>query len=104
MVKSKINQVHVLPRDLLGKSTFELCMWLLKWLPMRLVDRFLLFVSWLILGNTARFGLVRPTMGPLELKDMSGKTPVLDVGALDKIKNGEIEVNIVTICGILYFN
>ncbi|KAJ0503439.1 putative indole-3-pyruvate monooxygenase [Helianthus annuus] len=93
MVKSKINQVHVLPRDLLGKSTFELCMWLLKWLPMRLVDRFLLFVSWLILGNTARFGLVRPTVGPLELKDMSGKTPVLDVGALDKIKNGEIEIH-----------
>ncbi|XP_076908535.1 indole-3-pyruvate monooxygenase YUCCA6-like [Bidens hawaiensis] len=84
--------VHVLPRDMLGKSTFGLSMWMLKWLPVRLVDRFLLFVSWLILGNTARFGLDRPTVGPLELKNISGKTPVLDVGALAKIKSGDIKI------------
>ncbi|KAI3683886.1 hypothetical protein L1987_84401 [Smallanthus sonchifolius] len=84
--------VHVLPRDMLGKSTFGLSMWLLKWLPVRLVDRFLLFVSRLILGNTARFGLDRPMVGPLELKKISGKTPVLDVGALAKIKSGDIKI------------
>ncbi|KAI7733723.1 hypothetical protein M8C21_002943 [Ambrosia artemisiifolia] len=84
--------VHVLPRDMLGRSTFGLSMWLLKWLPVRLVDRFLLFVSWLILGNTARFGLDRPMLGPLELKNISGKTPVLDVGALAKIKSGDIKI------------
>lgn len=84
--------VHVLPRDMLGKSTFGLSMWLLKWFPMRLVDRFLLIVSWLILGNTARFGLDRPMVGPLELKNLSGKTPVLDVGALAKIKKGDIKI------------
>ncbi|KAK1411780.1 hypothetical protein QVD17_32511 [Tagetes erecta] len=84
--------VHVLPRDMLGKSTFGLSMWLLKWLPVRLVDRFLLLVSWLMLGNTARFGLDRPVMGPLELKNKSGKTPVLDVGALAKIKSGDIKI------------
>ncbi|KAL8204989.1 hypothetical protein R6Q57_010612 [Mikania cordata] len=84
--------VHVLPRDMLGRSTFGLSMWLLKWLPVRLVDRFLLFVSWLILGNTSRFGLDRPSVGPLELKNISGKTPVLDVGALAKIKSRDIEI------------
>ncbi|PWA51912.1 flavin-binding monooxygenase family protein [Artemisia annua] len=84
--------VHVLPRDMLGKSTFGLSMWLLKWFPMRLVDRFLLIVSWLILGNTAKYGLDRPVVGPLELKNMSGKTPVLDVGALAKIKSGDIKI------------
>ncbi|KAJ9559153.1 hypothetical protein OSB04_013767 [Centaurea solstitialis] len=84
--------VHVLPRDMLGKSTFGLSMWLLKWFPMRLVDRFLLIVSWLILGNTAKFGLDRPVVGPLELKNLSGKTPVLDVGALAKIKKGDIKI------------
>lgn len=67
-------------------------MWLLKWLPMRLVDRFLLIVSWLMLGDTARFGLDRPGLGPLELKNLSGKTPVLDVGTLAKIKSGNIKV------------
>ncbi|GKV03386.1 hypothetical protein SLEP1_g15694 [Rubroshorea leprosula] len=84
--------VHVLPREMLGKSTFGLSMWLLKWLPMRLVDRFLLLVSWFMLGDTARFGLDRPQLGPLELKNRSGKTPVLDVGTLAKIKSGDIKV------------
>ncbi|XVE71067.1 hypothetical protein DITRI_Ditri10aG0120400 [Diplodiscus trichospermus] len=84
--------VHVLPREMLGRSTFGLSMWLLKWLPMRLVDRFLLIVTWLMLGDTARFGLDRPRLGPLELKNLSGKTPVLDVGTLAKIKSGDIKV------------
>uniref|UniRef100_A0A2N9H257 Flavin-containing monooxygenase n=1 Tax=Fagus sylvatica TaxID=28930 RepID=A0A2N9H257_FAGSY len=86
------DSVHILPREMLGKSTFGLSMWLLKWLPMRLVDRLLLIVSWLILGDTARFGLDRPSLGPLELKNLSGKTPVLDVGTLAKIKSGDIKV------------
>ncbi|MCD9643206.1 Indole-3-pyruvate monooxygenase YUCCA6 [Datura stramonium] len=84
--------VHVLPREMLGKSTFGLSMWLLKWLPMRLVDRFLLITSRLLLGDTARLGLDRPEIGPLELKNLSGKTPVLDVGTLAKIKSGDIKV------------
>ncbi|XVE53705.1 hypothetical protein DITRI_Ditri03aG0024000 [Diplodiscus trichospermus] len=86
------DRVHVLPQEMLGKSTFGLSMLLLKWLPMRLVDRFLLIVSWLMLGDTARFGLDRPRLGPLELKNLSGKTPVLDVGTLAKIKSGHIKV------------
>ena len=85
-------KVHVLPREMLGKSTFGLSMWLLKWLPIRLVDRFLLMVSWLLLGDTSHLGLDRPRLGPLELKNLSGKTPVLDVGTLAKIKGGDIKV------------
>ena len=85
-------KVHILPREMLGKSTFGLSMWLLKWLPIRFVDRFLLIVSWLMLGDTARFGLDRPKLGPLQLKNLSGKTPVLDVGTLAKIKSGHIKV------------
>lgn len=77
---------------MLGKSTFGLSMWLLKWLPIRLVDRFLLIMSWLMLGDTSRLGLDRPSLGPLELKNLSGKTPVLDVGTLAKIKGGDIKV------------
>lgn len=86
------DSVHILPREMLGKSTFGLSMWLLEWLPMRLVDRLLLIVSWLILGDTSRFGLNRPSLGPIELKNLSGKTPVLDVGTLAKIKSGDIKV------------
>lgn len=60
---------------------------------MRLVDQFLLLMSYLMLGDTAQVGLSRPELGPLELKSKSGKTPVLDVGTLAKIKTGEIKVN-----------
>lgn len=67
-------------------------MWLLKWLPMRLVDSFLLLVSRLTIGDTDRLGLYRPKIGPLELKKRTGKTPVLDVGTLAKIRNGSIKV------------
>ncbi|XP_030543161.1 indole-3-pyruvate monooxygenase YUCCA6 [Rhodamnia argentea] len=84
--------VHVLPRDVLGRSTFGLSMWLLKWLPMRLVDRLLLLAARVMLGDTARLGLKRPKLGPLELKCLNGKTPVLDVGTLAKIKSGDVKV------------
>ncbi|KAH0923444.1 hypothetical protein HID58_023462 [Brassica napus] len=84
--------VHVLPREMLGTSTFGLSMLLLRWLPIRLVDRFLLVVSRFILGDTTLLGLNRPRLGPLELKNLTGKTPVLDVGTLAKIKTGDIKV------------
>ncbi|GMH12429.1 hypothetical protein Nepgr_014270 [Nepenthes gracilis] len=84
--------VHVLPRDMLGRSTFGLSVWLLKWLPIALVDQLLLIVSRLVLGDTSRLGLMRPKTGPLRLKNVSGKTPVLDIGTLDKIKSGDIKV------------
>ncbi|XP_019183763.1 PREDICTED: indole-3-pyruvate monooxygenase YUCCA6-like [Ipomoea nil] len=89
VVRSK---VHVLPQEVLGKSTFGLAMFLLKWFPMGVVDRFLLTVSRLLLGDTAQLGLCRPKAGPLELKHFSGKTPVLDMGTLSKIRTGEIKV------------
>ncbi|CAM8967500.1 unnamed protein product [Rhodiola kirilowii] len=84
--------VHVLPQEMLGRSTFGLSMWLLKWLPMRLVDRFLLLLSWFVIGDTANLGLIRPKLGPLELKNLTGKTPVLDVGTIGMIRSGHVQV------------
>ncbi|KAK1352998.1 Flavin-containing monooxygenase [Heracleum sosnowskyi] len=86
------SSVHVLPKEIFGKSTFELAMMMMKWLPVWIVDRILLLLTWFILGNTASYGLKRPSIGPLELKNTYGKTPVLDVGALEKIRSGDIEV------------
>eukprot|EP00258_Populus_trichocarpa_P006136 XP_002309594.1 probable indole-3-pyruvate monooxygenase YUCCA4 [Populus trichocarpa] len=86
------NTVHVLPREMFGMSTFGIAMALLKWFPLRLVDKFLLLVANLILGNTEQLGLKRPKTGPIELKNVTGKTPVLDVGALSQIKSGKIKV------------
>lgn len=84
--------VHVLPIEVMGYSTFSLSMLLLKWLPIRIVDWILLFIARILLGDTSCLGLHRPLLGPLELKSKTGKTPVLDIGTLAKIKSGEIKV------------
>ncbi|KAJ1256821.1 hypothetical protein BS78_K300200 [Paspalum vaginatum] len=86
------DKLHVLPREILGISTFGLSVFLLRWLPIKRVDSLLLFLSRLILGDTEKYGLARPKTGPLQIKSSTGKTPVLDIGALRKIKNGEIKV------------
>ncbi|GAB2214575.1 hypothetical protein Droror1_Dr00018930 [Drosera rotundifolia] len=86
------SSVHVLPREICGKSTFELAMIMMRWLPLWLVDGIFLALAWLILGNIEKYGIKRPSMGPLELKKKKGKTPVLDIGAVAKIKSGDIQV------------
>ncbi|KAK2986360.1 hypothetical protein RJ640_026624 [Escallonia rubra] len=86
------SSVHVLPREIFGKSTFLLATLMMKWLPLWMVDKLLLILAWLILGKTDNYGLKRPSVGPLELKNTQGKTPVLDIGALEKIRSGDIAV------------
>ncbi|XP_031268409.1 indole-3-pyruvate monooxygenase YUCCA6-like [Pistacia vera] len=86
------NKFHILPKQVLGNSTFALSMWLLKWFPVETVDWFLLLCSRLIIGDTNQSGIRRPEIGPLKLKISVGKTPVLDDGAFAKIKSGEIKV------------
>lgn len=52
----------------------------------------MLAIARLALGNIEKYGIKRPLMGPLQLKDTEGKTPVLDIGALQKIRSGEIKI------------
>lgn len=82
----------MLPREVFGKSTFELAVMLMKRLPLWMVDKVLLMLARLILGDVEKYGLKRPSLGPLELKNTAGKTPVLDIGALEKIRSGQIKV------------
>ncbi|CAL1375134.1 unnamed protein product [Linum trigynum] len=102
------NTVHVLPREMFGMSTFGVAMALLKWLPLKMVDRLLLLTATFILGSTDELGLRRPKTGPLELKNVTGKTPVLDVGALSQIRSGKIKVmegvKEITKCGAKFNN
>ncbi|CAF1923703.1 hypothetical protein HID58_063992 [Brassica napus] len=86
------SSVHVLPREILGKSTFELGVTMMKWMPVWLADKTLLLLARIVLGNTDKYGLKRPNIGPLELKNKEGKTPVLDIGALPKIRAGKIKI------------
>ncbi|KAK3124164.1 hypothetical protein QOZ80_8AG0641390 [Eleusine coracana subsp. coracana] len=91
MVVSK-ESVHVLPREVMGKSTFEMSLAMARWLPLWIVDRILLAMADLKLGDVERYGLRRPSLGPMELKKKKGKTPVLDIGALARIRSGHIKV------------
>ncbi|KAL8227370.1 hypothetical protein R6Q57_017202 [Mikania cordata] len=86
------SSVHILPRETCGKSTFELAMALMKWLPVKIVDKILLILARCTLGNLENYGIKRPLMGPIELKNTKGKTPVLDIGALEKIKSSQIQI------------
>lgn len=65
---------------------------MMAWLPLWLVDGILLILAWFIIGDTDRYGIKRPSSGPLELKNNQGKSPVLDIGALEKIRSGDIAV------------
>jgi hypothetical protein len=76
----------------MGFSTFGLSMWLLMCLSVQTVDQVLLLLTQLVLGDTSRLGIPRPSIGPMEQKKVSGKTPVLDVGTIAKIKSGDIKV------------
>lgn len=85
-------QTHILPREILGKSTFLVAMQLMKTLPVWLTDMLLVSYTYLTLGDTACHGIPRPAEGPMMLKDKCGKTPILDVGTFAKIKSGQVKV------------
>ncbi|XP_057772249.1 probable indole-3-pyruvate monooxygenase YUCCA3 [Salvia miltiorrhiza] len=93
------SSIHVLPKNVFGISTFELAGLMTKWLPLRVADKILVAAARLILGDTAKYGLKRPAAGPLQLKHREGKTPVLDIGTLARIRSGDINV----VCGIKRF-
>ncbi|KAJ4916323.1 putative indole-3-pyruvate monooxygenase YUCCA11 [Raphanus sativus] len=79
--------VHVLTREIV-----RIGMWLLRFFPVKLVDRWCLFLAKLRFGNTSRYGLIRPDKGPFMNKLVTGRSPTIDVGCVDEIKAGKITV------------
>lgn len=68
---------------------------LLKYLPVSIVDRIVVFLSKLrYRGMSENYGIQRPKEGPFFLKEKTGRTPTIDVGAMERIKTGEIKVSI----------
>ena len=89
-----------MPREFLGLniSSFDVSMKLLKVFPLWFVDKCLVFSSWLTLGSTSKYNVIRPEEGPLALKGRTGQTPVLDVGTMAKIRSGDIKVLTLSTC------
>ncbi|KAL0351562.1 UNVERIFIED_CONTAM: putative indole-3-pyruvate monooxygenase YUCCA10 [Sesamum calycinum] len=81
------------PVHILNEWMVKLGMELLKYLPLDLVDNIVLTLSKIKYGNNlSDYGIQRPGKGPFFLKRATGRSPVIDVGTVSKIRAGEIEV------------
>ena len=88
-VRSPLNIVY---RDVLGRPT-QLTSMALARLPNAWGDAIARLLCTLTVGDTSRYGLQRSPMSPLRQLREHGRTPVIDVGTLARIKAGEIAVH-----------
>ncbi|KAK4724308.1 hypothetical protein R3W88_027087 [Solanum pinnatisectum] len=79
--------IHVVTREMV-----HIGMVLLKYLPISLVDTMIAKFAKFKFGNLAKFGIPQPEEGPFSIKISKGTSPVIDVGAIGKIKLEEIKV------------
>lgn len=82
-------KLHVLKREMVYVG-----MLLMKYLPVSVVDAILVGLAKLKFGDMSAYGICRPKLGPMQLKFATGKTPVIDVGTISKIQDGQIKVSV----------
>ena len=82
-------QFHVMSKEMIHFG-----MVLVKHFPVKMVDALLLMLAKFKYGDLSKYGIVRPKNGPLKMKAATGRSAVIDVGTVDKIKSGEIKVYI----------
>ncbi|KAM7511161.1 hypothetical protein LguiB_010036 [Lonicera macranthoides] len=80
------------PVHVFAKEMVRFGMRLLKYLPCNSVDNTMVMLSKLKYGDLTGYGLERPTRGPFFLKKTTGRSPIIDAGTIDKIKDGGIQV------------
>ncbi|WMV37408.1 hypothetical protein MTR67_030793 [Solanum verrucosum] len=78
--------IHVLTREMV-----HIGMVFLKYLPLSLVDIVIAKIAKFKFGNLAEFGISQLEKGPFSVKISKGTSPVIDVGAIVKIKLEEIK-------------
>ena len=88
-VRSPLNIVY---RDVLGRPT-QLTSILLAKLPAAWGDAAARVLRDLTVGKLSRWGLQTSAISPLRQLREHGKTPVIDVGTLARIKRGDIKVH-----------
>jgi cation diffusion facilitator CzcD-associated flavoprotein CzcO len=83
--------VQILPRELLG---FPILAWaiLYRRLPARVVDVVNAPVLRLAIGRIEDLGLRRAAKGPRQMIEENGRVPLIDIGTLDRIRDGSIKV------------
>lgn len=83
--------VNIVPRDFLRRPT-QLTARQLDRLPDRIADRIGLVLRRMTMGDLGRFGIASPKLAPVAQLRTRGKTPVIDVGTMARIKSGDIGV------------
>jgi indole-3-pyruvate monooxygenase len=83
--------VNVIPREVLGIPILTLSI-LQSRLPARLADWLNAPIQRLLIGDLARFGLRKPAHGPVQQIRDSARIPLIDIGTVELIKRGEIQV------------
>jgi len=83
--------VNIIPRDVFGISVLELSI-LLSRLPPRIADALAAPLMRLLIGDITKLGLKRMPYGPLEEIRRDGNPPVLDIGTIRHIRQGNIKV------------
>ncbi|KAL6627702.1 hypothetical protein ACP70R_031428 [Stipagrostis hirtigluma subsp. patula] len=77
---------------LVTKEIWNVAMALYPYLPVWVIDKLVLLMCAAVFGDTARYGLRRPAVGPFTMKLTTPAYPVVDVGTYAKIRTGEIRV------------
>jgi cation diffusion facilitator CzcD-associated flavoprotein CzcO len=83
--------VQILPRDLLGLPITAWAIFYGRW-PARLVDFINAPILRLAIGPIEPFGLRRAAKGPRRMVEEDGRAPVIDIGALARIRDGKIKL------------
>jgi len=85
--------IHVVPRDLLGILPAQInSLFLLGRLPPKVADSIAVPLLRRVVGDLARFGLRRPALGPVSQVLEHGRIPLIDIGTVELIKQGLIQV------------
>ncbi|MCB0668549.1 MAG: NAD(P)/FAD-dependent oxidoreductase [Saprospiraceae bacterium] len=83
--------VNIVPRDVLGRPA-QLTAQKLEKLPFglgRIISR---ISTRMIIGDLSKYGLKKAKMDPVQQLRTTGQTPVIDLGTVKKIKEGQITV------------
>lgn len=83
--------VHVVPRDVFGQPAQTVAIALAKVSP-RLADKLSLPLRDFVVGDLSRWGIHRPDVGPAELLETRGRVPLIDIGTIALIKQGDVVV------------
>ncbi|RWW24392.1 hypothetical protein BHE74_00009906, partial [Ensete ventricosum] len=86
------SRVCVSVLHIVSKEIWAVAMLFMRFLPCRLLDSLILLLCRLKFGDLSEHGLHRPRKGPMYLKKYTRIYPVVDVGTVEKIKSGEIQV------------